>query len=78
MQQVMGPLPDQSSKCDLDVKILETEELPTLTRYKITYMAGPGDLIPAYLLVPKNLKGKAPAMLCLHGTSGPRGRTAGF
>ncbi|MCC6509258.1 MAG: acetylxylan esterase, partial [Pirellulaceae bacterium] len=78
MQQVMGPLPDQSSKCDLDVKILETEELPTLTRYKITYMAGPGDLIPAYLLVPKNLKGKAPAMLCLHGTSGPRGRTAGL
>ncbi|MCA9133249.1 MAG: acetylxylan esterase [Planctomycetales bacterium] len=78
MQQVMGPLPDTNSKCALDVQVLQSEELPTLIRKKITFQAGPGDTIPAYLLIPKNLSGPAPAMLCLHGTSGPRGRTAGI
>ncbi len=79
MQSIMGPLPATATKSDLNVRVLETEELPTLVRKKIVYNAGPGDDIPAYLLIPKNLKAhSAPAMLCLHGTSGPRGRTAGL
>jgi esterase/lipase len=77
MQKVMGDLPDAASKIPLDIEVLQSEDLPTLTRRKILYSAGPGDRIPAWLLVPKNIKGKAPAMLCLHGTSGGRGRTAG-
>lgn len=77
MQAVMGLLPDAAGKVPLDVQILEAEELPTLIRQKITYQAGPGDRIPAWLLIPKMIDGKAPAMLCLHGTSGGRGRTAG-
>lgn len=77
MQKVMGDLPDAEAKVALEVEVLQTEELPTLTRSKILYSAGPGDRIPAWLLVPKNINGKAPAMLCLHGTSGGRGRTAG-
>ncbi len=78
MQQVMGPLPDAKSKCALEVQELQSEELPTVIRKKILFQAGPGDTIPAYLLIPKNLAGPAPAMLCLHGTSGSRGRTAGL
>lgn len=78
MQQVMGALPDTANKCELDVQVLATEDLPTLVRKKITYQAGPGDRIPAYLLIPKKIVGRAPAMLCLHGTSGSRGRTAGL
>ena len=77
MQKVMGPLPDLASKIPLDVEVLETEELPTVIRKKITYQSGPGDRIPAWLLIPKAISGQAPAMLCLHGTSGGRGRTAG-
>lgn len=78
MQAIMGPLPSVESREDLDVRVLATEDLPTLVRKKIVYRAGPGDDIPAYLLIPKNLAARsAPAMLCLHGTSGPRGRTAG-
>ena len=34
--------------------------------------------MPAYLLTPNHLQGKAPAMLCLHGSSGAKGRTAGL
>lgn len=78
MQQVMGPLPDAQSKSALEVQELQREELPTVIRKKILFQAGPGDIIPAYLLIPKNLTGPAPAMLCLHGTSGSRGRTAGL
>ncbi|MEQ1829459.1 MAG: alpha/beta hydrolase [Pirellula sp.] len=78
MEQVMGNLPGHPRTASLDMQILESEDLPTLTRKKITYLAGPGDRIPAYLLIPKNKAPKScPAMLCLHGTSGPRGRTAG-
>lgn len=78
MQQVMGPLPEAKSKGDLAVQEVHSEELPTVIRKKILFQAGPGDVIPAYLLIPKNLTGPAPAMLCLHGTSGSRGRTAGL
>jgi dipeptidyl aminopeptidase/acylaminoacyl peptidase len=69
---------EQYNKAPLDVQVVESEELPTLTRRKISYQAGPGDRIPAYLLIPKKLSGRVPAMLCLHGTTGSRGRTAGL
>ncbi len=78
MQLVMGQLPSAESKIALEMQELESEELPTVTRKKILYQVGPGDRIPAYLLIPKKLTGPAPAMLCLHGTSGSRGRTAGL
>jgi len=79
MQQVMGDLPAPPTRGSLDVQVEKSEDLPALTRQTISFQAGPGDRIPAYLLIPK---GKAPrscpAMLCLHGTGGPRGRTAGL
>lgn len=78
MQQVMGPMPPESRRVPLDVQILETETLPTLVRKKISYAPAKDYRVPAYLLVPRDLKGRAPAMLCLHGTGGPRGRTAGL
>jgi dienelactone hydrolase len=78
MELVMGPLPAADRRVPLDVRVEQTEELSTLTRKKITYAATKDYRVPAYLLVPRGLKGRAPAMLCLHGTSGPRGRTAGL
>ncbi len=78
MQQVMGPLPGPAQRVPLDVQELSSEALPTLVRKKITYAATKDYRVPAYLLIPKGLRGRAPAMLCLHGTSGPRGRTAGL
>ena len=78
MELVMGPLPGAERRVPLDVKEIQSETLPTLVRKKITYAATKDYRVPAYLLVPKNLSGRAPAMLCLHGTGGPRGRTAGL
>lgn len=77
MEQVMGRLPNRDLSVGLDVQVLESETLEKVTRKKITYVAGKGDRVPAYLLIPNGLVRPAPAMICLHGTSGPRGRTAG-
>jgi dienelactone hydrolase len=78
MQLVMGPLPGADQRVPLDVKEIQSETLPKLVRKKITYTATKDYRVPAYLLIPTGLGGRAPAMLCLHGTSGPRGRTAGL
>ncbi|MFZ2642510.1 MAG: acetylxylan esterase [Verrucomicrobiia bacterium] len=80
MELVMGPLPAANQRVPLDVQVVQTEELPTLTRKKITYAATKDYRVPAYLLIPKSKtqNPKFPAMLCLHGTSGSRGRTAGL
>lgn len=78
MQLVMGPLPAPDHRVPPDVQVLQTESLPKLTRKKITYAAAKDYRVPAYLLIPNGLKGRVPAMLCLHGTGGPRGRTAGL
>ncbi|GAF78114.1 unnamed protein product, partial [marine sediment metagenome] len=72
-QLVMGPLPGKEKKVPPDVKVLKTWESPLVTFKKITYAAEKGDHVPAYLLVPKNLKGKAPAVLCLHWTDRANG-----
>jgi len=80
MELVMGPLPAANQRVPLDVQVVQTEELPTLTRKKITYAATKDYRVPAFLLIPKSKtqNPKFPAMLCLHGTSGSRGRTAGL
>ena len=68
MQLVMGELPDDSNRVDLDVTV--TEEVPetTYVRRKIEYTPEPGDRVPAYLLLPQGREGRLPAVLCLHQT----------
>jgi dienelactone hydrolase len=68
MQQVMGPLPGSDRRVPLDIEILDEEDAGRYVRRKITFAAEPGDRVPAYLLVPKQLTRPAPAMLCLHPT----------
>ncbi len=67
MQKVMGPFPTHE-RGDLAVQVLEEMEFPMYTRKKITFQSEPGDRAPAYLLIPKNITGKAPAILALHQT----------
>jgi len=69
MQLVMGSLPDPSKKVPLDVQVLEEVELDRIRRKKITFAVEKNDRVPAYLLIPNELPGKAPAMLCLHQTT---------
>lgn len=69
MQLVMGALPDESKKVPLDMQVVDSEKLPTFTRRKVTFAVEKGDRVPAYLLIPNGLKGKTPAILCLHQTT---------
>lgn len=79
MHAAMGALPDPSRRVPLDVKTLSVEKSDKYTRHKITFASEPGDRVPAYLLVPHDLKAKAPAMLCLHQTTGiGKGEPAGL
>ena len=79
VQTVMGPLPDPSRRVPLDVTILEEQPTDDYTRIKLTFAAEPGDRVPAYLLMPNQIEGTAPAMLCLHQTTGiGKGEPAGL
>jgi len=69
MQEVMGPLPKSDRLVPLDVKIEEEKDCPKYVQKRITLAVEDWDRLPALLLVPKSLTGKAPAMLCLHPTS---------
>src|SRR5437868_2563396 len=69
MQRVMGPLPDDAKKVPLDPKVEEEKQEEKYTRRKITIAVEKGDRLPCYLFIPKDVKGKVPAVLCLHPTS---------
>lgn len=77
MQLVMGPFPAAGGDIPVDLRVVETEELAALTRQKVTYVSERDRRVPAYLLIPQRLRGKAPAMLCLHGSGGTGERVAG-
>jgi dienelactone hydrolase len=74
MQQVMGPLPDAKRKVPLDVQIVEDVSKERYRRLKLTFAVEKDDRLGAYLFLPKDAKGKLPAVLCLHPTSLPLGK----
>jgi dienelactone hydrolase len=79
MQEAMGEFPETSRRVPLDVEVLEEVATEKYTRRRISFVAEPGDRVPAYLLIPKDLRGKAAAMLCLHQTTGiGKGEPAGL
>jgi dienelactone hydrolase len=68
MELVMGPMPPASRRVPLDMQVLEETDGLHCRRLKITYVAEPGDRVPAYLFLPK-AEGRHPAVLCLHQTT---------
>lgn len=68
-EAVAGPVPEPDRALPLDVQVEASESLPAYTRQQITYVAEPGDRVPAYLFIPRGLTKPAPAALCLHPTS---------
>jgi dienelactone hydrolase len=66
MQSVMGVLPDSHERVPLDMKVLSETATPSYVRKQITFGSDLGSRASAYLLVPKDVKRGAPAMICLH------------
>ncbi|MFN0168401.1 MAG: alpha/beta hydrolase family protein [Bryobacteraceae bacterium] len=71
MQLVMGPLPRVRHNLPLEVKVIEERKEEKYTWRRITYLAEPGDRVPAWLYIPHGLKPnhRAAGMVSLHGTS---------
>jgi acetyl esterase/lipase len=73
MQRVMGMLPEPAAKVPLAVEILTKGKTPHFLRQKLTFAVAKGERVTAYLLMPRERKGKLPAVLCLHQTNGKLG-----
>src|SRR5262245_13059261 len=69
LQQVMGPMPTDDRKVPLDLHVYDEFKMQKYVRKTISFASEAGDRVPAFLLVPHELKGRAPAMLCLHQTT---------
>ena len=73
MSKVFGPMPTE--KVGLDPKVHGEEDCGSYVRRKVSIQVQAGDRMPAYLLVPKNLRGrKVPAVICFYGTTGGAGK----
>jgi dienelactone hydrolase len=80
MQQLMGPLPDRTVLCDLDVKEVDRESFSGYTRVQLTFAAEPGDRVSADLYLPEvaDPLSRRPAVLALHQTSALGKRDVGI
>jgi dienelactone hydrolase len=69
LQLVMGPVPETLRRVPLDLQVHEETRLGTHVRKSVSFAVEEGDRVPALLLVPLGLRGRAPAALCLHQTT---------
>jgi dienelactone hydrolase len=69
LQQVMGPMPVDDRKVPPDVQVYDEVKLQKYVRKTISFAAEAGDRVPAFLLIPHEIQGRVPAMLCLHQTT---------
>lgn len=69
MQEVMGPLPDESRRVPLDVQTVDEVREARVIRRHITFAVEGTDRVPAYLFLPVGVTGRVPAVLCLHQTT---------
>ncbi|MEW6753928.1 MAG: alpha/beta hydrolase family protein [Candidatus Latescibacterota bacterium] len=67
LRRILGTLP--RARVPLAVERRVMEETAGYVRERLVYSTRPGLQATAYLLTPRRLKGRAPAMLCLHGHS---------
>jgi dienelactone hydrolase len=72
VEQVLGPFPKE--KVPLDPKDLGEVDCGSYVRRTVSIQVQPGDRMPAYLLIPKHLKGKVPAIVCFYGTTSGAGK----
>ena len=70
LAQVFESMSYSPAKTDPNPQVVEKLDFGTYIREKIYFNTTPELRVPAYVLVPKNLKGKAPALIALHSHGG--------
>ncbi|HOF20638.1 MAG TPA: alpha/beta fold hydrolase [Bacteroidales bacterium] len=68
MQDVMGPLPAIAAKVSPEPEITEEFSKDGIRFRKILFASEKDDRVPAYLLIPEDISGPVPGILCLHQT----------
>src|SRR5204863_9176199 len=71
MRKIFGPMPEE--KVGLDPKVVSEEDCGSYVRRKSSIQVQAGDRMPAYLLIPQNLKGRVPVIVCFYGTTSGAG-----
>jgi dienelactone hydrolase len=67
LNEFLGEAP--KSKPPLTARIVEETSRAGHILRKLAFQTEPGEFVPAYLLIPKKLKGRAPVVLCPHQTT---------
>jgi cephalosporin-C deacetylase-like acetyl esterase len=67
--KVLGELPSKVDLCSREIEVTEHEKY--ILR-KVEFTAEESDIIPAYLLIPKNIDKRKPAIYCHHQHAGNR------
>ena len=70
--KVLGPPP--AEKPALDPRVHSEEGVAGYIRRKVSFAVESGDRMTAWLLVPKGLQGRAPAVICMYGTTAGAGK----
>jgi hypothetical protein len=65
---LLGDLPDRNRK--ISAKVISTQEMPTYVLEKLVLDLNGVEEVPAYFVKPKNLTGRAPAILYHHAHGG--------
>lgn len=66
-RQTLGQPPEID--CPLSPKVIEEQDRGEYLQRRIEYLLEPEEKVSAYVLIPKSLEGKAPAVLCIHPTT---------
>jgi dienelactone hydrolase len=73
VEKVLGPMP--AERVPLDPRAGDEVDCGRYVRRRVSIQVQPGDRMPAYLLIPKGLRGgRAPAVVCAYGTTGGAGK----
>lgn len=67
LQAFLGAPPD--TKPPLEPKVIEETTRGDHTLRRLVYKTEPEEFVPAYLLVPKNVNGRLPVVICPHQTT---------
>lgn len=66
VRAILGAPP--ADRTPLETRILEETRQDGYVRRKISYQTEPGELVPAFVLIPDKIKGRVPAVICPHQT----------
>lgn len=70
--KLLGPFP--TNTVPLDPREQGETDCGSYVRRKVSFAVQSGDWMPAWLLVPKQIKGRVPAIVCFYGTTSGAGK----